>query len=244
MAQKLKEETSFTNMNNLRKWLHFARQKAEVMVKLIKEFNNSQYGCIKNVQKYILMFLSVACYIGRMNTYYNQIKSRKVTTPDGLITESEIIETHANEFKELIKESTTKHESSISKYKGVLEKQIIPKILGTYMERPEEKKIISDVPELVQLLNDAKNGKYRDEAVYFQLFNKMINAHGIHFSVNIVKDFKYEDIKVYTYMRLIGNLDGAFLNTNYRNDDYLRSKKQQIENATKEELLEIITKFN
>ena len=74
MAEKLKEERSFTNMNNMRKWLHFARQKAEVMVKLIKEFNNSQYGCIKNVQKYILMFLSVSCYIARMTDYFNQIK--------------------------------------------------------------------------------------------------------------------------------------------------------------------------
>lgn len=36
MAEKLKEERSFTNLNNMRKWLHFARQKAEVMVKLIK----------------------------------------------------------------------------------------------------------------------------------------------------------------------------------------------------------------
>lgn len=112
------------------------------------------------------------------------------------------------------------------------------------MQRPEENKIITDIPELVQLLNDAKDGKYRDENVYTQLFNKIINSHGVHFSANIVKDFKYEDLKVYTYMRLIGSLDEAFLNTNYRNDDYLRSKKQQIENATKDELLEIINKFN
>ena len=27
MADKLREERSFTNMNNMRKWLHFARQK-------------------------------------------------------------------------------------------------------------------------------------------------------------------------------------------------------------------------
>ena len=94
MAEKLKEERSFTNMNNMRKWLHFARQKAEVMVKLIKEFNNSQYGCIKNVQKYILMFLSVSCYIARMTDYFNQIKVKKIKTPDGLITEAEIIKTH------------------------------------------------------------------------------------------------------------------------------------------------------
>jgi hypothetical protein len=36
MAQKLKEEKSFTNINNLRKWLSFFRQKTEILVKIIK----------------------------------------------------------------------------------------------------------------------------------------------------------------------------------------------------------------
>lgn len=98
MAAKLKEERSFQYMNNMRKWVHFARQKAEVMVKLIKEFNSSQYGCIKNVQKYILMFLSVSCYISRMANYLNQMKSKKIHTPDGIITESEISKIHEAEF--------------------------------------------------------------------------------------------------------------------------------------------------
>ena len=217
----------------MRKWLHFARQKAEVMVKLIKEFNNSQYGCIKNVQKYILMYLSVACYISRMTHYLNQLKDRKISTPDGVITDKEIFKAHEQEFNELIKESVSKHDSSITKYKGVLEKQIIPKILGTYMQRPEEKKIITDIPDLGNLLEESKNGKYRDEKLYHGLFSKIVNSHGVHFSNNIVKDFKYEDVKVYAYIRLICSLDEAFLNTNYRNDDYLRSKKQQIENANK-----------
>lgn len=78
MAEKLKEERSFTNINNVRKWLYFSRQKAEIMVKLIKEFNNSQYACIKNVQKYILMFLSVATYISRMKEFHRQIKEKKI----------------------------------------------------------------------------------------------------------------------------------------------------------------------
>ena len=69
-----------------------------------------------------------------------------------------------------------KHDSSIAKYKGVLEKQIIPKILGTYMQRPEEKKIISDVDGLVNLLNEAKDGKYREEKVYYTLYHKITNS--------------------------------------------------------------------
>lgn len=37
-----------------------------------------------------------------------------------------------------MKETEAKLEASITKYKGVLEKQIILKIMGTYMKRPEE----------------------------------------------------------------------------------------------------------
>lgn len=86
MAQRLKEERSFTFINNLRKYIHFYRLKAEIMVKLIKEFNSSQYPCMKNVYKYILMFLSVASYIARLNALLKEIKKKKVMTPDGPIT--------------------------------------------------------------------------------------------------------------------------------------------------------------
>lgn len=61
-----------------------------------------------------------------------------MTTPEGTITEEDIINNHANQFKEMLKETTAKLEASITKYKGVLEKQIIVKIMGTYMKRPDE----------------------------------------------------------------------------------------------------------
>lgn len=76
------------------------------------------------------------------------------------------------------------------------------------------------------------------------MFKKVANSAGVHFASNIVREFKYEDIKVYAYVRIIANIDQVFLNSSYKNDDYLRSKKQQIENATKEELLDIIVKIN
>jgi hypothetical protein len=34
------------------------------------------------------------------------------------------------------------------------------------------------------------------------------------------------------------------MSSNYKNDDYLRSRKQQIENATKEQLIEIVLPNN
>ena len=72
-----------------------------------------------------------------------------------------------------------------------------------------------------------------------QMFKKVANTQGVHYTTNLVKEFKYEDIKVYAYIRIIACIDQAFLNT-----DYLRSKKQQIENASKEDLLELVAKFN
>lgn len=69
------------------------------------------------------------------------------------------------------------------------------------------------------------------------MFKKVANTPGVHFPINLTKQLKYEDMKVYTYIRIIANIDDVFLNINFKNDDYLRSKKQQIENATKDELL-------
>lgn len=66
------------------------------MVKLIKEFNSCQYACVKNVHKYILMFLSVSCYIARMTNYANEVKSRKITTFEGVISQEDIIANHLN----------------------------------------------------------------------------------------------------------------------------------------------------
>ena len=60
------------------------------------------------------------------------------------------------------------------------------------------------------------------------MYKKVANTQGVHFSTNLTKQLKYEDIKVYTYIRIIACIDQALQNTQYKNDDYLRSKKQQI----------------
>lgn len=76
------------------------------------------------------------------------------------------------------------------------------------------------------------------------LFKKLIEKEGIHFNMNIIREFKQEDVKVYMYMRLIGSLDEVLKNNFYKNDDYLRAKKQHFENASKEENLDFINKYN
>jgi hypothetical protein len=53
----------------------------------------------------------------------------------------------------------SKHENSINKFKQVLDTQIIAKIVGTYMTRDDEKKIILECDNVLKLIEDAKNGK-------------------------------------------------------------------------------------
>ena len=61
---------------------------------------------MKNVYKYILMFLSISSYIARLGSLLIQIKNKKIYTPDGLISEDEIAPSHEHEFEELLIEST------------------------------------------------------------------------------------------------------------------------------------------
>lgn len=51
-------------------------------------------------------------------------------------------------------------------------------------------------------------------------------------------------MKVYFYIRLIGNIDKYILDANYKNDDYMRVKKQQIENMSKSDMIKDIKSFN
>ena len=51
-------------------------------------------------------------------------------------------------------------------------------------------------------------------------------------------------MKTYSHIRIIGHLDQVVVNINYKNDDYLRMKKQEIENKNKGELIEFIRPIN
>ena len=75
------------------------------------------------------------------------------------------------------------------------------------------------------------------------MFQKIISKEG-HLPLNVVKEMKSEDLRVYMFLRLIGNLENVIKNSSYKNDDYLRVKKQHFENASREENLEFVEKFN
>lgn len=51
-------------------------------------------------------------------------------------------------------------------------------------------------------------------------------------------------MKTYAHIRIIGNLDQVIVNANFKNDDYLRMKKQEIENKGKKDIIEFIKPFN
>lgn len=51
-------------------------------------------------------------------------------------------------------------------------------------------------------------------------------------------------MKVYFYIRLIGNIDKYFVDSNYKNDDYVHLKKQQIENMNQKDRIENLKPFN
>ena len=55
--------------------------KNDMQTKLIREFTANAYGSLKNVYKYLLMFLSTAAYLANLRESLRQIKEKKVKTP-------------------------------------------------------------------------------------------------------------------------------------------------------------------
>lgn len=59
--------------------------KTDFMNKIIKAFTTNTYSVLKNVYKYILMFLSVSCYISKLSENLVELKNKQITTPDGIV---------------------------------------------------------------------------------------------------------------------------------------------------------------
>ena len=73
-------------MNNLRKYLTFYRVKSDIMIRLVKEFTNNSYSIMKNVYKYLLMFISISAFIARNYEHLKNLSKKKFLTPDGQLT--------------------------------------------------------------------------------------------------------------------------------------------------------------
>lgn len=190
------------------------------------------------------MFLSTAAYLANLKESLRQIKEKKVKTPEGEINSNSIEAAHENEFNKLLSEYGSKHENSINKFKQVLDSQIIAKILGTYMGREEEKKIIQECENVLRLIEDAKSGKFESFDEYHRLYLKIMNKPEVYVKESQLEKWPDNDVKTYAHIRIIGNLDQVIVNANFKNDDYLRMKKQEIENKGKKDMIEFIKPFN
>ena len=126
----------------------------------------------------------------------------------------------------------------------MLDSQIIAKILGTYMGREEEKKIIHECENVLKLIEDAKSGKFESFEEYHRLFVKIMNKPEVFVKEGELEKWSDNDVKTYAQMRIIGHLDQVIVNANFKNDDYLRMKKQEIENKGKKDMIEFIKPFN
>ncbi len=104
------------------------------------------------------------------------------------------------------------------------------------MSRDEEKKVLADnkIPDMIARSND---GQFEREEIYINRFVNIMNNSNVHLSEVALETLTENDVKVYFYIRLIGNIDKYIVDENYKNDDYIRVKKQQIENMTKPEMI-------
>lgn len=92
------EEDSYKKYTNAQKYLIFFRMKTDFMCKIIKAFTSNSYAILKNVYKYILMFLSVSCYISKLSENLVDLKNKQVNTPEGLIELKDIAQAHIKQW--------------------------------------------------------------------------------------------------------------------------------------------------
>lgn len=76
------------------------------------------------------------------------------------------------------------------------------------------------------------------------MYKNLMNHPEVHIADNVLSSLNENDLKTYAFIRVVGNIDDIFLNGSYKQEDYLRMKKQDIENKQKDELVVFIKKWN
>lgn len=71
-----------------------------------------------------------------------------------------------------------------------------------------------------------------------------MNKNEVYIRESDLEKWPDNDVKTYAQIRIIGHLDQVIVNANFKNDDYLRMKKQEIENKQKHDLIEFIRPVN
>ena len=130
------------------------------------------------------------------------------------------------------------------KFKGVIQKQINSKLLGSYMKREEEKKVIEGTFNILKLIEAGNRGEFGTEEEYMGMYFKIMNMSEVYVGMKELETYPDKDVKTYMYIRIVGNMEEVFPSVNYINDDYIRMRKQEFENMNKSEALEFIQTIN
>ena len=65
---------------------------------------------------------------------------------------------------------------------------------------------------------------------YIDLYVKVMNDSGVHMSDQKLKTLEMKDLRTYGFIRLTGQLDSFLNDKNFMDEDYIRVKKQELEN--------------
>ena len=131
-------EVSYELINEARKYLRFAFAKNEMRTKLLCTFTNFEYLYLKNVYKYILMFLSTAAFVSQQQALLQAIELKQITVQrKGLEVSSNLIyPAHLSTYEQLLEKFADTEKNKLLDYKKVIKTQLLPKLLWEYMDRP------------------------------------------------------------------------------------------------------------
>jgi hypothetical protein len=82
----------------------------------------------------------------------------------------------------MIADMKSKHMVCIERFRSVLEKQIVEKIVKSYMGREEESKILNSYQNLVEWIQETRKGNFMKSRFYTDLYFKVMNNSRVHIS--------------------------------------------------------------
>lgn len=71
-------------------------------------------------------------------------------------------------------------------------------------------------------------GQFEREDIYLLKYMTIMNTSNVYLTEQALETLGEGDVKVYFHVRLIGSIDKYFVDANYKSDDYVHMKKQQI----------------
>jgi hypothetical protein len=69
---------------------------------------------------------------------------------------------------------------------------------------------------------------------YTDLYLKVMNNSRVHMNDEKVKALEMKDLRTYAFIRLTGHLDSHMKDKHFMEEDYIRFKKQELENFGQE----------